>query len=70
MTRTLGFFAALALLGGSGCVVRAAVPGPVAVVRPVSPCAGGLWVPAHYGEYGRYHHGHWRCASGAVVVVR
>ena len=49
---------------GSACVVRETV-----VARPGPPprCPGGVWIPEHYGRYGRYHHGHWRC-PGVIEV--
>jgi hypothetical protein len=54
----------LAAVAFSGCVVRA--PVPVAVARPV-PCAGGVWVPGHYGPGGFWHPAHWQCAGGVVI---
>ena len=53
-----------ALLAG-GCVVHEQV-----AVRPAPPpCAGGVWVDGHYGPYGHWHPGHWRCPAPVVVVV-
>ena len=51
----------LAVLG-SGCVVE-----PV-YARPMHHCPGGMWMEGHYGRYGRWHPGHWRC-PGVVEVV-
>jgi hypothetical protein len=43
----------------SGCIVRERV-----VVRDrVPPCPGGVWVEGHYGPYGHWHSGYWRCPS-------
>ena len=28
-------------------------------VRPVG--CRAVWVPGHYGAWGRWHRGHWRC---------
>jgi hypothetical protein len=54
---TLG--ALLALAGSTGCVVA------VQERRPPPPygvyCPGWVWVPGHYGPYGAWHRGHWRC---------
>jgi len=46
----------------SGCVVEARPVGPP------PPCVGGRWIEGHYGPYGRWHPGHWRC-PGAVIEV-
>jgi hypothetical protein len=55
----------LAALSMTGCVVEErpyyAHSGPPA-------CAGGRWIPGHYGPYGAWHRGHWRC-PGVVEVV-
>jgi hypothetical protein len=39
----------------SGCVVREqhVATGPR--------CRGAVWIDGHYGRYGRWHPGHWRC---------
>jgi hypothetical protein len=46
----------------SGCVVEERT----AVRRP--PCPGGYWMEGHYGPYGHWRSGHWRC-PGVVEVV-
>jgi hypothetical protein len=42
-------------------VAGAALAGcyPEYVVRPVH--CPAVWVPGHYGPWGRWHRGHWRC---------
>ena len=47
----------------SGCIVETRPIGP-----PPPPCIGGRWIEGHYGPYGRWHRGHWRC-PGAVIEV-
>jgi hypothetical protein len=47
----------------SGCVVEERT-----AYRSPPPCAGGRWIEGHYGPYGRWHQGHWRC-PGVVEVV-
>jgi hypothetical protein len=48
----------------SGCIVETR-----AYARPMRPaCPGGIWIEGHYGRYGRWHPGHWRC-PGVVEVV-
>ena len=48
----------------TGCVVEERT-----YARPVRPaCPGGIWIQGHYGRYGRWHPGHWRC-PGVVEVV-
>jgi hypothetical protein len=53
-------FAALSL---SGCVVEER-----GYARHEPPCPGGRWIEGHYGPYGAWHRGHWRC-PGVVEVV-
>jgi hypothetical protein len=38
------------------------------VVRSPPPCAGGVWIPGHYGPAGYWRPAHWRC-PGVVEVV-
>ncbi len=47
----------------SGCVVheRTVVRGP--------PCPSPVWVEGHYGPYGHWHPGHWKCPEQPVAVV-
>jgi hypothetical protein len=42
----------LGILGSAGCYTEYAV-------RPTHCVA--VWVPGHYGPFGRWHPGHWRC---------
>jgi hypothetical protein len=64
MMRRLSWLGALAMLAAtlSACVVRERT-----VARP-GYCAGGVWIGPHYGRYGGYHRGHWRC-PGVVERV-
>jgi hypothetical protein len=41
---------------GSSCVVR-----EQRVATGPRGCPGGVWIQGHYGPYGRWHPGHWRC---------
>jgi hypothetical protein len=43
---------AVAAVGASGCYTEY-------VVRPTH--CRAVWVPGHYGPWGRWHPGHWRC---------
>ncbi len=62
MVRSSALLVFLAIAVG-GCVVEARPVG-----RPLPPCPGGAWIEGHYGPYGRWHPGHWRC-PGAVIEV-
>ena len=68
MTRSIVAVAVLFLLGLSGCVVH-----ETQVVRAPPHCPGGVWIEGHYGPYGHWHPGHWRCpgvVEEEVVVVK
>ncbi len=43
----------LAGVGVGGCYTEY-------TVRPVG--CRAVWIPGHYGPFGRWHRGHWRCA--------
>jgi hypothetical protein len=59
MRRIFSSLGVLAVLVGlPGCIVRVDERRPP---PPAGYCAGWVWVQGHYGPYGRWHPGHWRC---------
>jgi hypothetical protein len=55
-------FTAFTALGVAACSSE------TVVVRSPPPCAGGVWIPGHYGPAGYWRPAHWRC-PGVVEVV-